>query len=62
MRVAEPAYGVPDDAMGYELPVMMRREVARPMKSIDQHVPPGLPKNYGADISTLVRLIEAGEL
>ena len=27
-----------------------------------QHEPSGPPKNYGADISTLVRMIEAGEL
>ena len=62
IRVAEPAYGVPDNAMGCALPVRMRREVARPMKSIDQHEPPEPPKSYGADISTLVRLIEAGKL
>lgn len=62
IRVAEPADGVPSYTMGYELPTMMRRKVVRRMKSSDQHEPPGPQKNYGADISTLVWLIEAGEL
>jgi transposase len=31
-------------------------------KEADQHKGLPSPKNYGADISTLIRMIEAGEL
>lgn len=60
-------YGVPDDAMGYGLPPgHFGNAVLTPRKGTPKtehpHEPPGPPKNYGADISTLVRMIEAGEL
>ena len=49
-------YGLPDDAIGYGLPVM------RPPEADDPHKHEKREKNYGADISTLIRMIEAGEL
>lgn len=53
---------LPDDAMGYGLPVLEKVRALKPPKEADQHKAPPLPKNYGADISTLIRMIEAGEL
>ncbi len=60
-------YGIPDDAMGYGLPPgHFGKAAMTPRKNMPKaeppHEPPGPPKNYGADISTLVRIIEAGEL
>lgn len=60
-------YGIPDDAMGYGLPPgNFGKAVLTPRKSTSKaeqpHEPPEPPKNYGAYISTLVRMIEAGEL
>ncbi|MCW2310900.1 ISL3 family transposase [Rhodoferax antarcticus] len=60
-RKREPALvgvgmGVPDEAMGYGLPTIKSPKVA------DQHRHVGPAKNYGANISTLTRLIEAGKL
>ncbi len=48
--------------MGYGLPVLEKARAMKPPKEADQHkgLPP--PKNYGANISTLIRMIEAGEL
>jgi transposase len=51
-----------NDAMGCGLPVL---EKARPLKTIktpEQHKDVGSPKNYGVDMSTLIRMIETGEL
>ncbi len=50
--------GVPDDAMGYGLPRgHLGKAVLTPRKGAPKaahpHEPPGLPKNYGADIGTL---------
>ena len=53
---------LPDDAMGYGLPVLEKVRATKPPKDADQHKAPPPPKNYGADISTLIRMIEAGEL
>lgn len=47
-------FGLPSDAIGYGLP-----PAPRPSR---QHDVPKREKNYGADISTLIRMIEAGEL
>jgi hypothetical protein len=58
---AEMGFGVPEDAIGYGLPDGSFGKKEAP-KAERQHEPPGPPKNYGADISTLVRMIEAGEL
>jgi transposase len=63
----EVGFGVTESAIGYGLPpgsfgkavLMPRKEVPTAER---QHEPAGSPKNYGADISTLVRMIEAGEL
>lgn len=55
-------YGLPDDAIGYGVPVM---EKVRPMRAPEAYAPhkhEKREKNYGADISTLIRMIEAGEL
>ncbi|MGC8703788.1 MAG: hypothetical protein ACP5RV_12830 [Thiomonas sp.] len=60
-------YGLPDDAMGYGLPpghfvkaVLTPRKNAQ--KAEHPHEPPGPPKNYGADINTLIELLEFGRL
>ena len=53
---------LPDDVMGYGLPVLEKVRAIKPPKEADQHRAPPPPKNYGADISTLIRMIEAGEL
>lgn len=53
---------LPDDAMGYGPPVLEKVRAMKPPKEVDQHRAPPPPKNYGADISTLIRMIEAGEL
>ena len=53
---------LPDDAIGYGLPVLEKMRAMKPPKEADQHKAPPPPKNYGADISTLIRMIEAGEL
>jgi transposase len=64
-REAEPVemgYGLPDDAIGYGLPVMEKVRSMRPPEVYDPHKHEKREKNYGADISTLIRMIEAGEL
>jgi transposase len=53
---------LPDDSMGYGLPVLEKVRAMKPPKEADQHKAPPPPKNYGADISTLIRMIEAGQL
>ncbi|MBU2749902.1 ISL3 family transposase, partial [Acidithiobacillus thiooxidans] len=60
-------YDVPDDAMGYGLPhghfgkaILMPRK--SPHTAEHPHEPPGPPKNYGADINTLIELLESGRL
>lgn len=53
---------LPDDGMGYGLPVLEKVRTMKPPKDAHQHKAPPPPKNYGADISTLIRMIEAGEL
>jgi hypothetical protein len=60
-------YGIPDDAMGYGLPPgHFGKAVLTPKKSTPKsehpHEPPGPPKNYGADINTLIELLESGRL
>ena len=60
-------YGVPDDAMGYGLPSgHFGKAVLTPRKGTPKaehsHEPPGPPKNYGADINTLIELLESGRL
>nr|WP_010400043.1 ISL3 family transposase [Paracoccus sp. TRP] len=60
-------YGVPDDAMGYGLPTgHFGKAVLTPRKSTPKadhpHEPPGPPKNYGAEINTLIELLESGRL
>lgn len=64
-RASEPVEmgrALPDDAMGCGLPVLDKVRAMKPAKVADQHkaLPP--PKNYRADISTLISMIEAGEL
>jgi transposase len=52
----------PDDAMGYGLPVLEKVRPMKPPKAADQHKSLPSPKNYGADISTLIRMIETSAL
>ena len=61
------SYGLPDDAMGYGLPPgRFGKAVLTPRKGAPKaehpHEPPGPPKNYGADINTLIELLESGRL
>ncbi len=58
----EMGYGLSGDAIGYGLSVM---EKVRPMhapEAYDPHKHEKRDKNYGADISTLIHMIGAGEL
>ena len=60
-------YGVPNDAMGYGLPLgYFGKAVLTPRKGAPKaehpHEPPGPPKNYGADMNTLIGLLESGRL
>ena len=52
-------YGVPGDAMGYDLPPW---HFGKAVLTPHPHEPPGPPKNYGADINTLIELLESGRL
>ncbi len=54
-------YGLPDDAIGYGLPVIEKERPMRPPEAYNPHNHEKLEKNYGVDISTLIRMIEAGE-
>lgn len=58
----EAGRALPDDALGYGLPVLEKVRAMKPTKEAEQYKAPPPPKNYGADISTLIRMIEAGEL
>ncbi len=69
LAMAEEAagYGAPGDAMGYGVPsgsfgkaILTPRK--RTSKAEQPHEPPGPPKNYGADINTLIELLESGRL
>src|SRR5690606_252122 len=48
--------------MGYGVPVMEKVRPMRAPEAYDPHKHEKREKNYGADISTLIRMIEAGEL
>lgn len=50
------------DAQHAEIQIPEKMRAMKPPKEADQHKAPPPPKNYGADISTLIRMIEAGEL
>ncbi|WP_215894035.1 transposase [Acidithiobacillus ferrivorans] len=63
----EMGYDLPDDAIGYGMPSegLARMRVTprkSPPKAAEPHEPLGLPKNYGADINTLIELLESGRL
>lgn len=53
---------LPNEAMDHELPVLEKVHPMEPPIAADQHKACPPPRNYGADISTLIRMIEAGEL
>jgi len=58
---------LPGDAMSYGLPPgSFGKAVLTPRKGTPKadhpHEPPGPPKNYGADINTLIELLESGRL
>ena len=55
MKLAFP-YGVSDDVVEYGLPP------SKPPKEKNQHDSEKTEKNYGADISTLIELLDRGEL
>lgn len=58
----EMGLGLLEDAIGYGLPpVLMRKTVMTPNAG-HPHEPSEPPKNYGADINTLIELLEAGKL
>ncbi len=52
----------PEDAIGYGLPMMEKRRPVGPPEAQDPHRHEKREKNYGVDISTLIRMTEAGEL
>jgi transposase len=61
------AYGIPGDAMGYGVPPgQFGKAILTPRKGTPKaehpHEPPAPPKNYGADINTLIELLESGRL
>jgi transposase len=57
----EPDYGIPADAI--ECCRFVAEPVkARPFKVVKPHELREPPKNYGADINTLIELLEAGKL
>lgn len=58
----EMGYGLQNDAIGYGLPVKEKVRPMRPPEAYDPHKHEKREKNYGAHISTLIRMIEAGEL
>ncbi|MBE3062293.1 MAG: ISL3 family transposase [Cutibacterium acnes] len=53
-------YGVPREAM--ELEMVKSLAVEKPAKAQRPQEPLGHPKNYGADINTLIELLESGRL
>lgn len=61
-------FGGPEEASGFGLPRVgrFRRAILAPrietLTAEHQYGPSGRPKNYGADISTLVSMIETGDL
>lgn len=68
-RRREPELAVAEEVMGYDYglpPGHFGKAVPTPMKSTPKaehpQEPPGLPKNYGADINTLIELLESGRL
>lgn len=54
--------GLPDVAIGYGVPEMEKVHPMRLTESYDPHNHERREKNYGADISTIISMIEAGEL
>ena len=53
---------LPDDPIGYGVPVLEKLRAMKLPKEANQRKALPQSKNYGADISTLIRMIEAGEL
>lgn len=53
-----------DDLVGYGLPTLDRVAPPRPpvLKAAEPHQDETPEKNYGADINTLIRLLEDGQL
>ena len=61
LRDVEPDCGIPADAMGY-FAFVAEPVIARPRKVAKPHEQYEPSKNYGADINTLIELLEAGKL
>lgn len=59
---AEMGYGLPGDAIWYGLPVIEKVRPMRPLEAYDAHKHEKREKYYGADITTLIRMVEVGEL
>ncbi len=58
-------YEMADDLVGYGLPALSRvKPPPQPpmLKPTDPHENEKVEKNYGADITTLIRLLEEGKL
>ncbi len=57
-------YEMADDLVGYGLPTLSRVAPPRPpvLKAAEPHQDETPEKNYGADINTLIRLLEEGTL
>lgn len=56
------AFELMDDAVGYGLPTLPRATPAPVLRTAEPHQDETPEKNYGVDISTLTKMIEAGEL
>jgi hypothetical protein len=61
MRDVEPDSGNPADAMGY-CAFVAEPVIIRQLKAAEPHQQYEQTKNYGADINTLIELLEAGKL
>ena len=63
LQLSEPEQ-MADDLVGYGLPTLSRVAPPRPpvLKAAEPHRDETPEKNYGADINTLIRLLEEGRL
>ncbi len=63
-QVSVRGYEMADDFVGYGLPTLSRVAPPRPpvLKAVEPHQDETPEKNYGADINTLIELLEEGRL
>lgn len=64
-RETEPQYNVAEELTGYAVAAKfagISSFKSKPQKAIAPHIPDEAAKNYGADINTLIALLDAGKL